>query len=111
LPGNDLDLLIDAARRAGEVAKPYWRQSPKTWEKDAGAGPVTEADLAVNDMLQKQLMTARPEYGWSKKLRTTRRGWAKSGFSSSIRLTARDLSSRAKKPGHILWQLLKMAGW
>ncbi|RYI00936.1 MAG: 3'(2'),5'-bisphosphate nucleotidase CysQ, partial [Acetobacteraceae bacterium] len=27
-------------------------------------GPVTEADLAVNDMLKAKLMAARPEYGW-----------------------------------------------
>ncbi len=64
MPENDLALLIDAAKVAGEVAIPYWQQSPKTWEKDEGAGPVTEADLAVNDMLAEQLRGARPGYGW-----------------------------------------------
>ena len=64
MPANDLALLVDAARAAGEIATPHWGQSPKTWEKDAGAGPVTEADIAVNDMLRDQLCAARPDYGW-----------------------------------------------
>ncbi len=64
MPESDLDLLICAAQAAGDVATPFWQQSPKTWEKDAGAGPVTEADLAVNDLLKDHLMTARPDYGW-----------------------------------------------
>ena len=42
----------------------YWRQSPKTWEKPDGTGPVTEADLAVNAMLRETLRAARPNYGW-----------------------------------------------
>jgi len=65
LPANDdLALLIDAARAAGEIALGYWRQAPESWEKDDGAGPVTEADLAVNAMLHDRLMGARPGYGW-----------------------------------------------
>ncbi|MGB7270638.1 MAG: 3'(2'),5'-bisphosphate nucleotidase CysQ, partial [Albidovulum sp.] len=48
---DDLALLTDAARAAGDIAMRYWKKSPETWEKDAGAGPVTEADLAVNAML------------------------------------------------------------
>ncbi len=61
---DDLDLLVAAARRAGDLALPYWRNQPESWEKDAGAGPVTEADHAVNDMLEATLRTARPDYGW-----------------------------------------------
>jgi myo-inositol-1(or 4)-monophosphatase len=64
LPERDLALLLEAARAAGEIAIPYWNNAPKTWEKDDGAGPVTEADLAVNDMLHQTLRTARPDYGW-----------------------------------------------
>lgn len=64
MPENDLRLLMDAARAAGDIASPFWRQSPKTWEKDAGAGPVTEADLAVDEMLKDRLLAARPDYGW-----------------------------------------------
>ncbi len=61
---DDLDLLVAAARRAGEIALSYWRNKPESWEKEAGAGPVTEADHAVNDMLHDRLRTARPDYGW-----------------------------------------------
>ena len=64
MPEHDLDLLIDAARQAGQIARQYWRQDPQTWEKDHGAGPVTEADLAVNDFLIQRLLGARPDYGW-----------------------------------------------
>jgi myo-inositol-1(or 4)-monophosphatase len=60
----DLTLLIDAARRAGPVALRYWRKAPDTWEKPGGAGPVSVADLAVNDALESDLRAARPAYGW-----------------------------------------------
>lgn len=64
MPGPDLDLLIAAAQDAGQIARQYWRQEPEIWEKDHGAGPVTEADLAVNDFLIQRLLGARPDYGW-----------------------------------------------
>ncbi len=41
----------------------YWRAEPKVWEK-TDQGPVSEADIAVNDMLQERLCGARPAYGW-----------------------------------------------
>lgn len=61
---TDIDLLTDAARRSGRIAAGYFGQNPQTWEKSADAGPVTEADLAVNVMLQTTLRMARPDYGW-----------------------------------------------
>ncbi|MEO0772319.1 MAG: 3'(2'),5'-bisphosphate nucleotidase CysQ [Pseudomonadota bacterium] len=61
---RDLALLIKAARAAGDVACRYAPDATKTWEKPGGAGPVTEADLAVNDTLHDILQTARPSYGW-----------------------------------------------
>ncbi|MDQ2066380.1 3'(2'),5'-bisphosphate nucleotidase CysQ [Xinfangfangia sp. CPCC 101601] len=61
---EDLALLEAAARAGGAVALRYWRNAPKSWEKDGDAGPVSEADLAVNDALEAQLRTARPGYGW-----------------------------------------------
>lgn len=64
MPARDLELLHDAAREAGEIARRFWRQDPQAWEKDAGAGPVTEADLAVNAHLEARLGAARPGYGW-----------------------------------------------
>lgn len=64
MPANDLALLEAAAHESGKIARRFWRQSPQTWEKDAGAGPVTEADLAVNQHLEARLGAARPSYGW-----------------------------------------------
>ncbi|PZQ52130.1 MAG: 3'(2'),5'-bisphosphate nucleotidase CysQ [Rhodovulum sulfidophilum] len=64
MPGNDLELLIDAARAGGQVARRYFRQAPRVWEKAGGAGPVTQADIEVNDTLRARLMSARPGYGW-----------------------------------------------
>lgn len=60
----DLDLLIEAARESGQIASSYANANPEIWDKPDGAGPVTEADLAVNRMLENELQTARPDYGW-----------------------------------------------
>ena len=38
-------------------------QDPQTWEKP-GEGPVSEADLAANDVLQARLCGAFPGHGW-----------------------------------------------
>jgi myo-inositol-1(or 4)-monophosphatase len=62
LPANDLTLITAAAREAGAVAMRYWQKQPKVWEKP-GQGPVTEADIAVNDLLLQRLQGARPKYG------------------------------------------------
>ena len=61
---QDLRLLTEAANAAGEIALKYWRRKPEAWDKGDGAGPVSEADLAVNDMLAAELRAARPDYGW-----------------------------------------------
>ena len=64
MPAHDLSLLIDCARQAGQVALSYTGATALRWDKPQGAGPVTEADLAVNAMLHERLMQARPDYGW-----------------------------------------------
>ena len=64
MPANDLDLLVSAARAAGELAMRYWKRAPEAWDKGDGAGPVSEADIAVNDLLERTLRSARPGYGW-----------------------------------------------
>ncbi|GKY86308.1 inositol monophosphatase family protein [Sinisalibacter aestuarii] len=61
---DDLALLTDAARAAGEISRGYFQRAPKAWDKPGAAGPVTEADIAVNDMLEERLRAARPGYGW-----------------------------------------------
>ncbi|WP_371229413.1 3'(2'),5'-bisphosphate nucleotidase CysQ [Roseovarius sp. 2305UL8-3] len=64
MPAHDLSLLIEAARAAGELANRYAGGSAERWDKPGGAGPVTEADIAVNDLLGDHLRGARPDYGW-----------------------------------------------
>lgn len=61
---HDLPLLIDAARMAGRVATSFAGETARRWDKPGDAGPVTEADLAVNDLLSTTLQQARPDYGW-----------------------------------------------
>jgi len=41
----------------------HWRADPQVWDKGA-AGPVSEADLAVDRHLHARLLAARPDYGW-----------------------------------------------
>lgn len=64
MPARDLDLLIEAIREAGEIACGYVKTGAKAWDKSGDLGPVTEADLAVNDALHARLNGARPSYGW-----------------------------------------------
>lgn len=62
---EDFVLLRQLAREAGELALSYIRKGgAEAWNKTSGGGPVTEADLAVNRLCAKQLLGARPEYGW-----------------------------------------------
>lgn len=64
MPATDLTLLIDAAHAAGQIARRFTGPEAEAWHKPGGAGPVTEADLAVNKMLHAELQQARPDYGW-----------------------------------------------
>jgi len=61
---DDLDLLTDAARASGDIARAHWNREIRVWDKGAGAGPVTEADLKIDQMLGRELRAARPDYGW-----------------------------------------------
>jgi myo-inositol-1(or 4)-monophosphatase len=64
LPANDLALLTAAARQSGEIAMRFFKKNPAVTDKPDGAGPVTEADLAVDTMLIAELRSARRDYGW-----------------------------------------------
>lgn len=64
MPATDLNLLIEAARSAGEISTSFTGKTALRWDKGGDEGPVTEADMAVNSMLQEYLLTARPGYGW-----------------------------------------------
>lgn len=64
LANDDLSLLIRAAQDAGQIALRHLKAGPKTWQKPDGQGPVTDADLEIDQMLQDSLCAARPDYGW-----------------------------------------------
>ncbi len=61
---RELDLLVAAAREGGEIAMRWRREGARSWEKAAGAGPVSEADIEIDRMLHARLLGARPGYGW-----------------------------------------------
>jgi fructose-1,6-bisphosphatase/inositol monophosphatase family enzyme len=56
-------LLADIVRDAGRLAFSMWRTELKNWTKGASS-PVSEADIAVNDLLETALRSATPDYGW-----------------------------------------------
>ena len=61
---KDLTLLKEAAFASGTIAKSFFRNDPKVWEKTNDAGPVTEADISINRMLKSELLFNRPDFGW-----------------------------------------------
>ena len=61
---QDLENLKTAAVQAGKIALGYFDKHYKTWDKEAGAGPVTEADLEIDDFLKTSLLNSAPHYGW-----------------------------------------------
>ncbi|MCK1542805.1 3'(2'),5'-bisphosphate nucleotidase CysQ [Bradyrhizobium sp. 147] len=60
---RDAALLKDAVRDAGALAQSMFRTELKKWIKGASS-PVSEADIAVNDLLETRLRAATPDYGW-----------------------------------------------
>ena len=57
-------MLVEAAEAAGEIALKYWKTDVTKYDKADGAGPVTVADLEINEMLAARFQPARPDYGW-----------------------------------------------
>lgn len=60
---RDAVLLQDTVREAGSLAQSMFRTELKKWIKGASS-PVSEADIAVNDLLEARLRGATPDYGW-----------------------------------------------
>jgi myo-inositol-1(or 4)-monophosphatase len=60
---RDVQLLKETVREAGQLAHSLFRTDLKNWTKGASS-PVSEADIAVNDLLEARLRTATPDYGW-----------------------------------------------
>ena len=59
----DRALLSTAIAEAGDVARRYFRSDPKSWHKGPGQ-IVTEADIAIDDLLRRRLIGSRPDDGW-----------------------------------------------
>jgi myo-inositol-1(or 4)-monophosphatase len=57
------DLLASAVREAGALALTTFRTPLKTWTKHHDS-PVSEADIAVDELLKQRLAGARPDFGW-----------------------------------------------
>jgi len=60
---RDTALLIETVREAGALARSMFRTELRNWTKGASS-PVSEADIAVNDLLETRLRSATPDYGW-----------------------------------------------
>ncbi|MFO1111508.1 MAG: 3'(2'),5'-bisphosphate nucleotidase CysQ [Bradyrhizobium sp.] len=60
---RDAALLAETVREAGLLAKSMFRTELKNWVKGTSS-PVSEADIAVNDLLEKRLREAAPGHGW-----------------------------------------------
>jgi myo-inositol-1(or 4)-monophosphatase len=60
---EDSRLLFNTVRRAGELGKSLARRTVQKWSKSDGT-QVTEADLAINALIENTLRPARPTYGW-----------------------------------------------
>ncbi len=60
---SDEELLHAAVREAGALAATYFAGSANSWTKDDGT-PVSDADLAIDELLKERLHGARPGYGW-----------------------------------------------
>ncbi len=60
---RDAALLTETVREAGALALSLFRTELKNWTKGASS-PVSEADIAVNDLIETRLRSATPDYGW-----------------------------------------------
>ena len=57
------EALDGVLREAGDLALRYFRTNVRQWTKGASS-PVSEADIAVDDLLRQRLRALAPDYGW-----------------------------------------------
>lgn len=60
---NDLEIAKDAAKKAGALIMSYFNKPLEIIEKSHN-NPVTEADFKSDELLNKLLLGARPDYAW-----------------------------------------------
>jgi myo-inositol-1(or 4)-monophosphatase len=60
---RDAALLKDVVHEAGALALRLFSTDLKSWIKGKSS-PVSEADIAVNDLVESRLRSATPDYGW-----------------------------------------------
>lgn len=60
---RDAELLTQSVRDAGRLALSLFGTDLRKWTKGASS-PVSEADIAVNELLEARLRSAVPDYGW-----------------------------------------------
>lgn len=63
LLARDAALLTATVREAGALALSLFGTELKKWTKGASS-PVSEADIATNDLIETRLRSATPDYGW-----------------------------------------------
>lgn len=60
---RDSALLTDAVREAGALALRMFKTELRQWIKGKSS-PVSEADVAVDELLKDRLQSGAPDYGW-----------------------------------------------
>jgi myo-inositol-1(or 4)-monophosphatase len=60
---SDAALLERTVREAGALALKMFRTDIRQWTKGASS-PVSEADIAVDELIRRRLQSATPDYGW-----------------------------------------------
>jgi myo-inositol-1(or 4)-monophosphatase len=60
---RDAALLADTVREAGALGLSMFRTELRQWTKGESS-PVSEADIALNDLIESRLKPATPDYGW-----------------------------------------------